>query len=97
MERANLLCFLGNNGGVGGSCQVGCLLYTFEGGRGDPPSDPCKDFNCSQCGTPFDPPTCQQCCENLFSTLLTVGNASTNTGSTIVDNIGLNNSSLSLK
>ncbi|TRX94651.1 hypothetical protein FHL15_004423 [Xylaria flabelliformis] len=24
-----------NNGGVGGSCQAGCLLYTFEGARGD--------------------------------------------------------------
>ncbi|KAK0666621.1 family 71 putative glycoside hydrolase [Cercophora samala] len=24
-----------NNGGVGGTCQAGCLLYTFEGARGD--------------------------------------------------------------
>lgn len=24
-----------NNGGVGGSCQVGCLLYTFTGALGD--------------------------------------------------------------
>ncbi|KAK4115503.1 hypothetical protein N656DRAFT_383144 [Canariomyces notabilis] len=28
-----------NNGGVGGSCQVGCLLYTFEGGRGGQVAD----------------------------------------------------------
>ncbi|KXH55384.1 hypothetical protein CSAL01_11318 [Colletotrichum salicis] len=25
----------GNNGGVGGATQVGCLLYTFNGGKGD--------------------------------------------------------------
>ncbi|KAI1197901.1 hypothetical protein F5X97DRAFT_324116 [Nemania serpens] len=24
-----------NNGGVGGSCQVGCLVYTFKGALGD--------------------------------------------------------------
>ncbi|KAK3393387.1 hypothetical protein B0H63DRAFT_531127 [Podospora didyma] len=51
-----------SNGGVGGSCQVGCLLCTFQGGRGNPPSDPCADFDCGGCGTPGDPPTCQQCC-----------------------------------
>ncbi|KAK4213855.1 glucan-beta-glucosidase [Rhypophila decipiens] len=50
------------NGGVGGSCQVGCLLYTFTGGLGDPPTDPCKDFDCRACGSPFDPPACQSCC-----------------------------------
>ncbi|KAI3317157.1 pectin lyase fold/virulence factor [Xylariaceae sp. AK1471] len=53
-----------NNGGVGGTCQVGCLLYTFEGGRGDnPPTDPCPNFDCQVCGTPFDPPECQECCQ----------------------------------
>ncbi|GAW12853.1 hypothetical protein ANO14919_022240 [Xylariales sp. No.14919] len=48
-----------NNGGVGGSCQVGCLLYTFEGARG---SDPCEDFDCQQCGAPGEVPECQECC-----------------------------------
>ncbi|KEZ41476.1 hypothetical protein SAPIO_CDS7623 [Scedosporium apiospermum] len=35
-----------NNGGVGGSCQAGCLLYTFEGGRGGLP-DVCNAFDLS--------------------------------------------------
>ncbi|KAM7191243.1 glucan-beta-glucosidase [Naviculisporaceae sp. PSN 640] len=54
-----------SNGGVGGSCQVGCLLYTFTGGLGDfpsPPVDPCKDIDCRSCDTLFDPPECQTCC-----------------------------------
>jgi len=56
---------LGNNGGVGGSCQAGCLLYTFEGGRGDEATNPCDKFNCAQCGTPFDPSECQTCCRGF--------------------------------
>ncbi|KAI0205630.1 pectin lyase fold/virulence factor [Astrocystis sublimbata] len=52
-----------NNGGVGGTTQVGCLFYTFTGALGDdPPPDPCPGFDCRTCGTPFDPPECQQCC-----------------------------------
>ncbi|KAI1812912.1 pectin lyase fold/virulence factor [Poronia punctata] len=57
-----------NNGGVGGTCQVGCLLYTFEGGLGDDPppddgdDDPCSDFDCRACGSPGDVPACQTCC-----------------------------------
>ncbi|KAK3370652.1 hypothetical protein B0H63DRAFT_319049 [Podospora didyma] len=82
-----------NNGGVGGSCQVGCLLYTFEGGRGDAPSpDPCPGFDCRGCGAPFEAPECQRCCRGRL--LLTspnvvvggnMGNASTNNGFTITD------------
>lgn len=79
---------LGNNGGVGGSCQVGCLLYTFEGGRGDAPFL-CDGFDCRACGTVFDPPTCQTCCKSLVSLqqqrIAAAANASTNTGVTIVD------------
>ncbi|KAK4173152.1 glucan-beta-glucosidase [Triangularia setosa] len=57
-----------NNGGVGGTCQAGCLLYTFEGGRGDfptNPTDPCDDFDCRVCGTPFDPTECMSCCQGF--------------------------------
>ncbi|KAI0127174.1 hypothetical protein BJ170DRAFT_624478 [Xylariales sp. AK1849] len=75
-----------NNGGVGGSCQVGCLLYTFEGARGDETSDPCQDFDCNQCGTPFDPTSCQTCCATLQS-IMSAGNGSTNNGLTIIDNM----------
>ncbi|KAH6856895.1 pectin lyase fold/virulence factor [Chaetomium sp. MPI-CAGE-AT-0009] len=80
-----------NNGGVGGSCQVGCLLYTFEGGRGDEPTDPCADFDCRVCGTPFDPSECRQCCQGRRFTFTAPGNtnASTNTGLTISDNLGV--------
>ncbi|KAK4164601.1 glucan-beta-glucosidase [Cladorrhinum sp. PSN259] len=52
----------GGNGGVGGSCQAGCLLYTFEGGRGDGPTAPCDGFDCRACGTLFDSPKCKSCC-----------------------------------
>ncbi|KAK8067581.1 glycan 1-3-beta-glucosidase precursor [Apiospora saccharicola] len=54
-----------NNGGVGGTCQVGCLLYKFEGARGDVETDPCDGFNCQQCGSPFEPAQCQTCCRGL--------------------------------
>ncbi|OHW93690.1 glucan-beta-glucosidase [Colletotrichum incanum] len=76
-----------NNGGVGGSCQVGCLLYTFEGARGDEETDPCENFDCRACGSPFDDPKCQTCCGNLVSVTAAGNNASTNTGFTIVDNL----------
>ncbi|KAM7211124.1 glucan-beta-glucosidase [Rhypophila decipiens] len=65
-----------NNGGVGGSCQVGCLLYTFTGGLGDPATDPCDGFKCQQCGTPFDPPQCQSCCNGRRTQTTTSGGAS---------------------
>lgn len=77
--------YLGDNGGVGGSCQVGCLLYTFEGARGDEKSYPCADFDCEACRTPFDPPACQTCCGNLLG-MNSAGNGSTNDGFTIIDN-----------
>ncbi|KAH9238229.1 glycoside hydrolase family 55 protein [Colletotrichum gloeosporioides 23] len=76
-----------NNGGVGGTCQVGCLLYTFEGGRGDEGTDPCADFDCRACGSPFDDPKCQSCCRGRLSNIAAGGNASTNTGFTIVDTL----------
>ncbi|KAM7193073.1 Pectate lyase superfamily domain containing protein [Naviculisporaceae sp. PSN 640] len=69
-----------NNGGVGGSCQVGCLKYTFTGGLGDgPPPDFCEGFDCRACGTPFDAPQCQSCCRgrrvasNSFSAMAAEG------------------------
>ncbi|KAK8080204.1 hypothetical protein PG997_008022 [Apiospora hydei] len=75
------------NGGVGGSCQVGCLLYTFEGARGDPVPEECKTFDCLQCGTIIDPPECDMCCWKHLSNMNSPGNASTNTGLTIVDTL----------
>ncbi|PSN60799.1 hypothetical protein BS50DRAFT_198040 [Corynespora cassiicola Philippines] len=75
-----------NNGVVSGSCQVGCLLYTFQGGRGDGPSDPCKEFDCYGCGSPFDVPERQTCCKGrLFLNLALAGNGSTNTGLSIAE------------
>ncbi|VBB82074.1 Putative glucan -beta-glucosidase [Podospora comata] len=52
-----------DNGGVGGSTQVGCLLYSFVGGLGNEPTDPCDVFNCGQCGAPIDRVECQKCCQ----------------------------------
>ncbi|KAF6821160.1 glucan-beta-glucosidase [Colletotrichum plurivorum] len=83
-----------NNGGVGGSCQVGCLLYTFEGGRGDEPTNPCDDWDCRQCGMPTDPPNCKECCANSLSSMdINAGNASTSDGLTVVDNMSGGSSS----
>ncbi|OAL54205.1 pectin lyase fold/virulence factor [Pyrenochaeta sp. DS3sAY3a] len=81
-----------NNGGVGGSCQVGCLLYTFDGGKGDTPPDTCKSFDCRGCGSPFDLVECQTCCKGLFINLASAGNDSTNIGFSIVDNMVLGGS-----
>ncbi|TLD31026.1 hypothetical protein PspLS_01908 [Pyricularia sp. CBS 133598] len=69
-----------NNGGVGGTCQVGCLLYTFEGGRGG--GDPCKDYDCRACGSPGDAPECSRCC-GIGLNGITAGNASTFDGITV--------------
>ncbi|KAK4170847.1 glycosyl hydrolase family 71-domain-containing protein [Triangularia setosa] len=55
-----------NNGGVGGTCQAGCLLYTFEGARGgDGGIDLCAGFDCRQCGSPLASPQCQSCCRGF--------------------------------
>ncbi|KAK4209912.1 pectate lyase superfamily protein-domain-containing protein [Rhypophila decipiens] len=50
-----------NNGGVGGSCQAGCLRYTFTGGLGGLPAG-CEGFDCRTCGSPFSDNRCQSCC-----------------------------------
>ncbi|KAL2788774.1 pectate lyase superfamily protein-domain-containing protein [Aspergillus keveii] len=85
-----------NNGGVGGSCQVGCLLYTFVGGQGDVCADP--DFDCRACGTPVSALECLWCCGFNDFTLDIAGsngNASTNNGVTIYDN-GLSGDNVSV-
>lgn len=53
-----------NNGGVGGTCQAGCLLYTFEGARGGDGGN-CAGFDCRQCGSAFSSPQCQSCCRGF--------------------------------